>query len=312
VSVTASNSSLSEPRWKLGLLLALTSSVLWGVLPIALTVVLERLDPYTLTWYRFATAGLSLGLILRARKNLPHPKTFDRPVWILLTVALFGLTGNYILYVKSLSYTSPTVAQTVGQLGPMILLFGGLVLFKEHFSRLQWIGCGVLMSGLALFFNDRLPELFHASSGFGLGVTLQVVSTVVWAAYGMAQKRLLAWLGPQQILLLLYIGAAVVLLPWTEVACAAHLNTRQLLMLAFCCINTLAAYGAFAEGLKHWEVSRFGAVLSTSPLFTVASMWIVEKFAPQLVRPERLNMLSIVGTLLVVGGSAVCALARRG
>jgi len=285
--------------------------VLWGVLPIALTVVLERLDPYTLTWYRFATAGLSLGLILGANNNLPRPKTFNRSIWVVLTVALSGLTGNYILYVKSLSYTSPTVAQTVGQLGPMFLLFGGLVLFKEHFSRLQWIGFAVLLSGLALFFNDRFPELLHASSGFGLGVTLQVFSTVIWAAYGMAQKRLLAWLRPQQILLLLYIGAAVVLLPWTSLGNVAHLNTRQLLMLGFCCINTLAAYGAFAEGLKHWEVSRFGAVLSTSPLFTVASMWIVQRFVPQLVMPERLNTLSMFGTLLVVVGSAVCALARR-
>jgi drug/metabolite transporter (DMT)-like permease len=285
--------------------------VLWGVLPIALTVVLESLDPYTLTWYRFAVAGLSLALILRATNNLPSPKTFDRSVWILLIVALLGLTGNYVLYVKSLSYTSPTVAQTVGQLGPMFLLFGGLVLFKERFSRLQWIGFGVLLSGLALFFNDRFPQLQHAGSGFGLGVTLQVVGTVIWAAYGMVQKRLLDRLHSQQILLLLYIGAAIVLLPWTVLSDVSHLSTRQLFMLAFCCINTLAAYGAFAEGLKHWEVSRFGAVLSTSPLFTVASMWIVEKFAPQLMRPERLNILSMLGTLLVVLGSAVCALARR-
>src|SRR6267142_3150719 len=124
----------------------------------------------------------------------------------------------------------------------------------------------------------------------------------------MAQKRLLSWVRPQQILLLLYIGAAVVLLPWTALGAIGHVNARQLLMLGFCCINTLAAYGAFAEGLKHWEVSRFGAVLSTSPLFTVASMWIVERFVPQLVMPERLNTLSMVGTLLVVVGSAVCAL----
>jgi drug/metabolite transporter (DMT)-like permease len=280
-------------------------------LPIALAVVLRGLDAYTITWYRFAIAGLSLGVILGATNTLPKPASFDRRVWLLLAVALAGLTGNYVLYLKALSHTSPTIAQTVTQLGPMFLLFGGLVMFKEDFSGFQWMGFAVLIAGLALFFNTRLPELTHPSAGLGLGVALVIVASLIWSAYGLAQKRLLGWLGPQQILLLLYLGAVLLLLPWTTPGKVRDLSTLQLSMLGFCCINTLVAYGAFAEGLKHWEVSRFGAVLSTSPLFTVAGMWIVERFAPDLVAPERLNMLSVVGTLLVVVGSATCALARR-
>ena len=298
-------------RWKIGLALALTTAVLWGVLPIALSVVLRGLDPYTLTWYRFATSGLLLGIILAAVNGLPAMGSLGRHEWLLLGVALAGLTGNYVLYVTALSHTSPIIAQTVTQLGPMFLLFGGLVLFKERFSGLQWIGFGVLTAGLALLFNGRLPELIQPSVGLGLGVALLLAGALVWAAYGLAQKRLLSWLGPQQILLLLYLGAVLLLLPWTAPGTVRHLSTVQLSMLGFCCINTLVAYGAFAEGLKHWEVSRFGAVLSTSPLFTVASMWIVHRLAPDLVAPERLNMLSMAGTLLVVGGSATCAHAEQ-
>jgi len=63
--------------------------------------------------------------------------------------------------------------------------------------------------------------------------------------------------------------------------------------------------------LKHWEVSRFSAVLATAPLFTVAGMWTIGRFAPNLVVAERLNALSMLGTLLVVGGSVTCASARR-
>jgi drug/metabolite transporter (DMT)-like permease len=298
-------------RWKIGLALALTTSVLWGMLPIALAVVLQVLDPYTLTWYRFTIAGLSLGAILAATGNLPIVKSFTRHIWLLLGIALVGLVGNYVLYVKSLSYVSPSVAQTVSQLGAMFLLFGGVVVLREHFSGLQWIGVGTLVIGLGLFFNTRLPELMRPSEGLGLGVTLLMVGSLIWAAYGLVQKRLLLWLGPQQILLLLYAGAVVVLLPWTAPGSVRDLSALQLVMLAFCCMNTLAAYGAFAESLKRWDVSRVSAVLSTSPLFTVAFMWIVERFVPDLVAPERLNLLSMVGTLFVVGGSAMCALARR-
>ena len=291
--------------------MALTAAILWGVLPIALDVVLENLDVYTLTWYRFASACLILGVILRATNHLPGLKSFTRSVWLLLAFAFAGLTGNYVFYIKALQHSSPTVVQTVGQLGPMFLLLGGLIIFKEYFSRLQWVGFAVLSVGLVLFFNNRLSELSHVSAGLGLGVVLLLIGPLLWTAYGLAQKRLLIWLGAQQILFLIYIGAVIVLLPWTALGNVRHLSALQLSMLVFCCINTLAAYGAFAEGLKHWEISRFGAVLSTSPLFTVLSMSIVEKFLPNIIAPERLNIVSLMGTFLVVGGSATCALARR-
>jgi drug/metabolite transporter (DMT)-like permease len=298
-------------RWKVGLAMALTAAILWGVLPIALDVVLENLDVYTLTWYRFTSACLTLGVILRVTNQLPTLKSFPRSVWLLLGGAFVGLTGNYVLYIKALQHSSPTIVQTVGQLGPAFLLFGGLLFFKESFSRLQWAGFAVLSSGLVLFFNNRFLELIHVSAGLGLGVVLLVTSTLLWTAYGLAQKRLLAWLGPQQILFLIYIGAAVVLFPWTAPGNVRHLSALQFGMLVFCCINTLAGYGAFAEGLKHWEISRFGAVLATSPLFTVLSMWILERFLPNMIAAERLNAVSLIGTFLVVGGSATCALARR-
>ena len=294
-----------------GLALALTAALLWGVLPIALEVVLQGLDPYTITWYRLGSAGVILFLVLAGTGRLPRLRSLNRIVKILLFVALLSLTGNYVLYVKAVAYTSPTVAQTVTQLGPMFLLFGGLVVLKERFSRLQWLGLTLLIIGLVLFFNLRLPELVHESA-LGRGVVLLVVGALIWGVYGLAQKRLLHWMTPQQILLVIYLGAGVLLLPLATPDNVRHLTNLQYWMLGFCCINTLVAYGAFAEGLKRWEVSRFSAVLSTSPLFTVAAMWIVGTFTPSLVAPEHLNVLSVAGTFLVVAGSATCALARKG
>jgi drug/metabolite transporter (DMT)-like permease len=298
-------------RWKLGFALALATAMLWGVLPIALKIALKSIDPYTVTWYRFASSGLILGIVLGMTGGLPAIRKFDRRTWMLLAVAFVGLTGNYVLYIVALVHTSPTITQTVAQLGPMILLFGGLVVFKEKFSGLQWLGFGVLMTGLILFFHDRLLELSHLTGDLGIGVLFLTLAAFIWAAYGLAQKRLLRALGPQQILLILYIGAALALIPTTALGSVRHANALQLSMLAFCCLNTLIAYGAFAEGLKHWEVSRFSAVLATAPLFTVAGMWIIGRFAPNLVAAERLNTLSMLGTMLVVGGSVTCASARR-
>lgn len=298
-------------RWKLGLALALVTSVSWGVLPIALKISLRALDAYTITWYRFAVSALVLLLVLAATRNLPAIASMDRRSWFTLAVALFALIANYVLYLLGLDQSSPSVTQTVIQLAPMFFLLGGLVVFKERFSLVQWTGFALLLVGLLLFFNRRLPELRYLSGGVGLGVMFTVAAAFTWASYALAQKALLRELSSQQILLLIYIGALILMLPISSVTQVQHANSLELWMLAFSCLNTLIAYGAFAEALRHWEASRIGAILATAPLITLTSMWVAQHFAPGLIAPEDLNSLSIVGALLVVGGSALCALAAR-
>ena len=295
-------------RMNPGLALTLTTVACWGVLPITLKVALQGMDPVTITWYRFAVAFVILSTILAVTGGLPTLRSFSRRIWLLLTFAFVGLTGNYVLYLIGLSYTSPSVAQTVIQLAPMFFLLGGLIVFKEKFSVLQWIGFAVLLLGLALFFNRHLPDLVTLKTNTGLGVALLVSAAILWAGYGLAQKQLTAHLGPQQILWLVYLGAVVALLPASSPETVRALNALEFWMLIFCCVNTLIAYTTFAEALKHWEASRIGAVLAVVPLLTLTSMWLVERFVPGLLVPEGLTALNIVGALLVVSGSAMCAL----
>jgi drug/metabolite transporter (DMT)-like permease len=269
------------------------------------------MDPYTITWYRFATSAFVLGLVLAATHRLPPLKSLTRRDWLLLAMALLGLVGNYICYVFALHHVTPTVVQTVIQLAPMFLLIGGLLYFHERYSRWQWLGFGVLITGLLLFFNRRLPELTDMSGGLGLGVALLVIAAAVWAVYGLVQKQLLKQMSSQQILWVLYLGAVGLLLPFTHIGSVADLNRFEFWMLLFCCANTLLGYGAFAEALEHWEVSRVGAVLALAPLVTLGGMWLAESVVPDLVQSEGLNALSIVGALLVVAGSALCALGAQ-
>ena len=293
---------------KLGLVLALITAASWGVLPIALKLTLQGMDPVTITWYRFTAAALVLGAILAVTGRLPTLLSLSRRIWLLLALAITGLTSNYVLYLVALSHTTPSVAQIVIQLAPVFLLLGGLFVFRETFSTRQWVGFALLMLGLVLFFNRRLPELLNLSTDTGLGTALLVLAAIVWAVYGLAQKQLTEHLRPQQILWLVYLGAVLVLFPAASIGKVRDLDALQLWMLIFCCANTLIAYGAFAEALKHWDVSRVGAVLTLAPLFTLTCVWFVERFIPGLLVPEGLDALNTFGALLVVGGSAVCAL----
>lgn len=291
----------------MGLALALTASAAWGVVPIALKIALQRMDAYTITWYRFAVSAAVLCAILAWQARMPAVTRIDRHGWRLLLVALVGLAGNYTLYLLALQHTTPAINQVVTQLSPLFLLLGGLVVYKESFSKKQWLGLVTLVGGLLLFFNRRLPELANVRGGVGLGVLLLLFAAIVWAAYALAQKDLLRRMGSPQILSLLYVGATVLMLPLAQPGEVRDLDGFHLAILAFCCANTLVAYGAFAEAMEHWEVSRVSAVIALGPIFTLAGMRALSHLSPGLLEPERLTSLSVAGALMVVGGSALCA-----
>ena len=67
-------------RWKLGLLLALSTATMWGVLPIALKGVLETLDPLTTTFFRFSLAAVLI---------TPYLVTATQPREIALATLIF-------------------------------------------------------------------------------------------------------------------------------------------------------------------------------------------------------------------------------
>jgi drug/metabolite transporter (DMT)-like permease len=296
-----------SPNWRLGFTLSLTTAALWGLLPIALKVVLEGMDAYTITWWRFAAAMAGLGAFLAWRGGLPRLPAAGRTAFALLACATLTLIGNYVLYLVALDHATPSVTQVVIQLAPLMLLVGGVFVFRERFGPSQWVGFAVLAGGLVLFFNDRFAELARPTQGLGLGVALTVAAGVSWALYGLAQKQLLKHFSAQQVLWMIYVSAVVLLLPASAPAAISELDGLQLGMLVFCCANTLAAYGSFGEALYHWELSRVSAVLATAPLFTIGAMWAIERLGLGLVAAEGLNSLSILGALMVVAGSMICA-----
>jgi len=306
----SSNLHRSTGRWKLGLVLSLLASMNWGVLPIALKKVLEVMDPVTVTWYRFVCAAAVLLLYIAARNGLHAVKRLRGSTLLLFVGAAVLLTINYQLYVFGLDLLTPNTAQIVIQLAPIFLLLGGLVVFRERFNRFQWMGLAVFVGGLVLFFNERLAELLSSLSGYTIGVLLIAASALAWGAYGLAQKQLLSTFPSKTIMLFLFTACGLFLLPFAHPGEVQLLDGVQLVMLAFCVLNSLVGYGCFVEALAHWEASRVSAVLAITPLFTVASVSLGAAFLPGLVSPDPINALSLIGALLVVAGSMLTALFR--
>ncbi|PAU87947.1 EamA family transporter [Pseudomonas sp. WN033] len=300
---------VASGRWLYGFLLAMTTATLWGVLPILLKEVLKDMDPFTVTWYRMVSAGLILFIWLAARRRLPSIRALSFTNKALLAVAVLGLACNYVLYLMALNRLTPGTMQLIIQVAPIMLMIGSMLVFRERFGLGQVLGLAVLVLGFGLFFNQRLGELFTQLSGYTLGILIALAAAFSWTLYGLAQKQLLTVWSSVTVMMVIYLGSSVLLLPLVEPAQILQLSHLQLWLLAGCCLNTLVAYGAFAEALVHWEASRVSATVATTPLLTFSMVALGALLWPSVVEPELLNSLAYIGALLVVGGSALIALA---
>lgn len=300
----------SSGRWRLGLALSLVTVLLWGILPIALTVVLQALDVYTVVWFRFLVAFTLLATYLWRTKKLPTLQQLRSASGKLLAIAIIGLASNYVLFTQGLVLTAPANAEVLIQLATVLLGFGGLVVFKERYTLSQWLGVSVLTLGFALFFHAQLTNLITAPSTYLLGSGLVVLAAAAWAIYALAQKQLLRSLSSSSIMLAIYGACALLFTPFARVKTILTLDTIHLGMLVFCALNTLIAYGAFAESLEHWQASRVSAVLTLAPIITLISVWLTSAIAPSLIPAEDLTLIGILGAVLVVAGSGAIALGK--
>ncbi len=298
-------------RWRLGLALSLVTVFFWGILPIALKEILQALDAVTITWFRFLVAALVLLVPVLRSGDLGRIAGSGRSFTLLLAAAVLGLCGNYVIYLLGLDLISPSAAQVVVQLAPVFLFIGSIVIFRERFRGVQWAGAAILLTGLALFFNRRLGELLVGGGSLSAGVVLIVAAAASWSFYALAQKQLLHTLASRSVMFAIYAAAAVVLLPVSRPASLASLSALHLGLLGFATVNTLVAYGCFAEALRHWDASRVSLVLTMVPLVTIGVIELAHPLWPALMHPERPNAAGVMGALMVVGGAMLATLHRR-
>jgi drug/metabolite transporter (DMT)-like permease len=298
----------SSGRVGLGFSLALLTAVLWGLLPIALKWLLSSMSAATITWIRFLVAAVLVGTVLIVRNQIPSLRGLSTKKRWLVVIAIAGLLLNYILYLNGLFLLTAETAQVVIQLAPFLMMLGAVYLFKERLLFWQKVGAWLLVFGLLLFFNDRLASLLTQFGSEATGVLLVIVAAIAWACYALAQKQLLMSFNSQQIMWLIYMAGALCFMPAAELAPVLELSAWQWGIVIFCCLNTIVAYGAFAEALQHWQAANVSAVLAITPLLTIGFAQLLAYFYPQFPS-ESLNVWALVGAVMVVLGSMLTALA---
>jgi drug/metabolite transporter (DMT)-like permease len=297
-------------NWKLGLGFSLLTVLMWGLLPVALKAVLEVMDPLTISWYRFSISAMIAFLWYGHSRGAALKQLLSTRHRVLSLIAVAGLLSNYLFYIWGLDHINPGAAQILIQLAPLLFLIGSVILFKERFSGLQWLGVLGLIAGVLLFFHQRLTDIVLTNDTYLTGIALIVAAAITWCVYGLAQKQLQATHNAKDILLLIYLTGSVLFWPLAEPLQILTLSSTKLALLLFCGLNTIIAYGSFGLAMSHWESSRVSAILPLAPLLTLLFTYGLNRWTAANIPAEPMDWLSVIGALLVVGGSAMAALPR--
>jgi len=294
-------------RTGLGLALATTTMLAWATLPVALSALLRDLDPLTLIWFRFVAASVVLLIVLGSRGSLPRLAVLGARDWLLLVMATLFMAANYFFFLIGLSLTTPANTQILMQLSPLLFALGGIAIFGERFTCRQWIGFFILISGLAIFCSDQLLAFVAEADRYLLGYAAVIAAASSWAISALIQKRLLSTFRSQALLLCLYIGCALCFTPLADPSAVTALSGGATLLLLYCALNTLVAYGAFSAALENVEASRAAAVIALSPVATFGFIVLTHVLFPGVLPPEQFSVSMLSGAAIVVLGSVITA-----
>ena len=277
----------------------LLTCMLWGVLPVLLKIALEYFSSGTIVEFRFAFSFFVLFAFL-AWKNEKTLDILTNPPGLGLCAGVC-LAANYYYFMIGLCLSGPSNTAVVIQIAPVLVVIAGTVLFKERFEKVKQLGLGIAIVGFVLFYLDQRnhssnPEQYFVANGN------IVLAAVVWAIYAVAMKRLTGRYEAQNINLLVYGVAAVILIPgmeWAELANADGLGWVLLVLLG---LNTVLAYGGLLEALKYIPLSHISMITALNPFVTMATMAITSWFG--FIIPEEITSFGYVGAGLAIAGVA--------
>jgi drug/metabolite transporter (DMT)-like permease len=285
-----------------GLLFAVLTGLCWAVLAIILKYALQFASSGTIVWMRMVWAFLLLLLFFAYARRASLRKVFLKAPWLLILGGLL-LSVNYFAYMHGLELTSAANAQIMIQIGPLTYLFLGVFYFKEKLRWQQWIGIIIAVTGFSFFYWDQLIGAFKDPNRYAIGNLWILLGAVTWAGFAAIQKHFFTkgW-SPAEQNLLVYGLATLALLPMVTPSELPPLDTVQWAVLGLLGLNTLVAYGAFAEANQRAPASYVSLIITCNPLLTIFLLKLLEHFGSTLVEPEPIAARGYLGAFLVVSG----------
>lgn len=278
-----------------GLALAAAGSIAFSGKAIIVKLAYRHgVDAVTLIMYRMLFA-LPMFLLLAWWAGRGKPALTRHDLWVILGL---GITGYYLasfLDFAGLQYVSASLERLILYLNPTLVLFLGMLLFKQRAKPLQLVALAVSYAGVLLVFGHEV-QLSGAHTALGAALVFgSAVSYAIYLVYSgqhvgrLGALRLTGW--ATSVACVLCILQFLIVKPLSAAAVAPPVLWLSLLNAVACTFAPVI--------MVMMAIERIGATLTAQtgmigPLATIA-MGV-------LLLGEPFNGWIAAGTLLVLVG----------
>ena len=283
-----------------GILYACVTALFWGFLAVFLKVAVQRVDPVTIVWFRFLVA-FSILLVWHLIRKPRELKILIRPPRMLLYAAM-ALSWNYLGFMMSVHFTSPSNGQLIVQAGPILFTLAGIIFFRERLRRQQLIGFALAITGFILFYSQQIQLMIGQKNQYNIGVLFALSAAVTWATYAVLQKKLVLHYSSSTLNLFLFGFPVIFYFPFVNLEPFAGLNFGWWALMIFLGLNTLIAYGCLAQALRYTEANKVSIILLLNPIITFITMGILTTLEVSWISGEHFSAYSLFGALIVLTG----------
>ena len=275
-------------------LLALITTLIWGLLfPISKTL-LANLTPYLVLTIRLSIVSI-IGFFFFPKPPIPIHKIFK----ISIIFSIFHLGSIYWSLYLGLD---ASLASVLEQIGIPILLIVNYFYFKEPIKTKTWIGITLAITGTFILMNT--PNSIQNPLAFCLILS----SGLHWALYSISLKKI-----PKTHPIALMVWISIVSLPMATTLTLLFESPQIETLLALSWTHWLGltylglAVSVVAHGLWYYLVQRH-PMESVAPYALLVPMFGV--MSSILFLNETLTLKAIFGTLIILIGLGIILFRR--
>jgi drug/metabolite transporter (DMT)-like permease len=186
--------------------------------------------------------------------------------------------------------------------GPLFAVIGAYLIFQETFTLTQWLGVGVLLSGIFglavynMIFLTAARETLNAALGIAVLTGLFVALYTTYDAYGIRATAdpftFLAWFFFIDGLVMPFIAAA----RWRRMAAPPALGPLALRGL----IGGIVAFASFGSIMMATRLDKVGEAAVLRETSTVFAAVIGVVFLKETVGPRRVALMALIAAGAVI------------
>ncbi|MBQ1491473.1 MAG: EamA family transporter [Blautia sp.] len=266
----------------------LLTFTLWGSLYVVSRFVLGKLGAFTISFFRFTIAFLTLSLFL-GKNRRPLEKGDGKYVLLIGGAGYFLAVGAQLLGTR---FAGASLASLINSLNPVTMTLFGFLILGESLNLFKVLGIALAIAGTYLILGGGAASARE-------GIILSLFAVLLWSLVSVLTRRISKKYPPLQLTRDGVGGAAVLYLPLA----VAEITLGQTGQVDLSCVLALLYLGSVCTGVAYFLWNHSLSVLEAgvcSAFYPVQPL--VSSLLGVFLLGEHLDASFFLGAVLILSG----------